>query len=236
LTDSAEAAATYTYTSGSNNGGDSDDRYSAPVNVPPGEGTDINEQKVPLAIANPFEDVDESHWFYEPVMFVYSQGLMKGTSVSPMLFSPNLATTRGMVVTILYRMAENPSVSGLPNPFDDVAADAWYADAVIWAANNGIVAGYGNRKFGPADNITREQMAAILNNYVVKMGLNLPAIRAYTAFDDEAAIAGYAKESVERLYIEGIIDGKKENLFDPKGSSTRAEAASMFHRLVEAIK
>jgi len=92
---------------------------------------------------NPFDDIKGVDWFYDSVMFAYAHGLMNGTSADPMLFSPNVPLTRGMIVTVLYRMAGSPDVSGLPNPFSDVPGDRYYADAVKWAAANGIVSGYG---------------------------------------------------------------------------------------------
>ena len=187
------------------------------------------------SIDNPFEDVFQSDWFYNDVMFVYTHGLMIGTSTQPMLFSPNAATTRGMIVTILYRMAGSPDVSGLANPFTDVAGDKWYSDAVIWAAANGIVNGYGDGKFGPEDSITREQLAVILNNYLKYAGLDLPIKTEYTGFDDDADIADYAVEAIEKLFSSGVIVGRPGNVLDPKGNATRAEMAAMLKRFIEAV-
>jgi len=182
----------------------------------------------------PFEDVAENAWYSDAVKYVYSNNLMAGTSTDPMLFSPSLQTTRGMIVTILYRYAGSPDVSGLANPFNDLKVGSWYYDAVIWAAVNGIVSGYGDGKFGPDDNITREQLAAILSNYADKAELSLSSLRDYTGFSDDAAIGGYAKQAVEHLYMAGIIDGKPDGSFDPKGSATRAEVATMLMRFIEA--
>jgi len=159
---------------------------------------------------------------------------MNGTSESPPLFSPSLPTTRGMIVTILYRLRGNPDTSALPNPFIDVAAGAWYFDAVKWAAANGVVSGYGGGKFGPADSITREQLATILNNYAILAGSSLPVAKEYQAFADEARIAGYAKGAVERLFKAGVVGGKQGNSFDPRGNATRAEVASMLARFIAA--
>jgi hypothetical protein len=182
----------------------------------------------------PFEDVKASDWFLNSIIWAYENGLMIGTNTSPMLFSPNIATTRGMIVTILYRMDGNPDVSGLPNPFDDVAADKYYTDAVKWAAANGIVSGYGNGKYGPEDNITREQLVTILNNYASNKGLPLRETRDYPGFNDDRDIANYAKEAIERFFRTEIINGKTGNVFDPKGSATRAEVATMLMNFVEA--
>ena len=122
--------------------------------------------EVGTAVANPFQDISETDWFYNSVMFVYSRSLMLGTSTEPMMFSPNEVTDRGMIVTILYRLTGSPDTSSLNNPFNDVADDMWYAAAVKWAVSNEIVSGYGDGRYGPEDEITREQVAVILNNYI----------------------------------------------------------------------
>jgi len=181
-----------------------------------------------------FDDVAPGAWYYSDVMFVARNGLMNGTSVSPMLFSPSLPTTRGMIVTILYRLSESPDASTLPNPFDDVATGTWYYDAVKWAAANGVVSGYGAGKFGPADNITREQLATMLSNYAAFAGLDLPPVKEYQAFADEARISEYAKGAVEQLFMAGVIGGKPGNIFDPRGNATRAEVAAMLSRFIAA--
>ena len=199
------------------------------------ETINIFDDKAPTTFLTPFIDVDPDDWFTEAIWYVYDNKLMVGTSTEPMLFSPNVATTRGMIVTVLYRLAGSPDVSDLSNPFDDVAETAWYYAAIKWAAANGIVAGYGNGKYGPEDNITREQLATILNNYAVQTGKDLPAKRDYSGFNDEADIANYAKEAVERFFKAMIVNGKPGNLFDPKGEATRAEFAAILMGFIETI-
>jgi len=189
-----------------------------------------------VSSSNPFADVDSSSWYYNSVMFAYTHGLMAGTSTDPMMFSPNMTTTRGMIVTILYRLAGSPDVSSLENPFGDVTGDKYYADAVVWAANNGIVGGYGGGLYGPEDNITREQLAVILNNYLSYSALTLPESPDYPGFLDDADIANNAVDALERFFKAGIINGKPGNVFDPKGSATRAEVATMLMRLIEAAE
>jgi hypothetical protein len=189
-----------------------------------------------VSASNPFTDVDSSAWYYDAVMFAYTHGLMNGTSTNPIAFSPNAATTRGMIVTILYRLAGSPDVSGLANPFGDVAGDKWYSDAVIWAAANGIVSGYGGGLYGPDDNITREQLAVILNNFINYAGLTLPVLRDYADFVDDADCANFAKEAIEFFFRAMIINGKPGNEFDSKGNATRAEVATMLMRLIEAAE
>jgi len=195
----------------------------------PGSGSE------PEPWVNPFEDVSSSDWFYGDVEYVYASGLMLGTSVDQMLFSPNENTTRGMIVTMLYRVAGSPDVSNLTNPFGDVAGDEWFTAAVIWAAANGIVSGYGNGEYGPEDSITRQDLVVILNNYAEFAGIELPSTYEYTGFDDDVDIAGYAKCAVESFFMAGIIEGKPGNIFDPMGNATRAEVAALLHRFLDVI-
>jgi hypothetical protein len=179
----------------------------------------------------PFSDVAEGIWYYDNVYYMWKNGLMKGTSNT--LFSPDTALSRGMVVTVLYRMAGGPDVSDLINPFGDVAGGLYYTDAIIWAADKNIVLGYSNDKFGPGDSVTREQLAAILCRYQQLAGKTPPDIREAIAFTDENSISDYAKGFVNTLVMQGIINGKDNNTFDPKGNATRAELAAMFHKYSE---
>ena len=195
--------------------------------------TDISEPD-PEKWNNPFEDVNEGDWFYGDVEYVYTNDFMLGTNTEPMLFSPDVSTTRGMIVTILYRMEGSPDASALENPFSDVPDGEWYADAVKWAYHNDIVLGYGNGKYGPDDKVTRQDLAVILNRYAVKMDIALPATKEYAAFADNADIAEYARESIELFFRAGVIIGKPGNILDPKGKATRAEFAAMLHRFMLA--
>jgi hypothetical protein len=124
-------------------------------------------------------------------------------------------------------------VSGLSNPFSDVDAGEWYTDGITWAAANGIVLGYGDGTCGPEDNVTREQLAAILNRYAKFRNLSLPETRDYTGFNDDRNISAYARDSVARLFKAEIINGKPNGVFDPRGDATRAEIAAMLHRFIE---
>ncbi|MCL1982571.1 MAG: amidohydrolase family protein [Clostridiales bacterium] len=189
------------------------------------------------AVKNPFEDVKESAWFYGDVMYAYENGLMNGTSTSPMLFSPEAALTRGMVVTVLWRMAGSSgdlAQAAGGGQFSDVAEGAYYWQAVNWAASNGIVSGYGNGKFGPSDNITREQLAAILFRYAQFEG-NGPvgAWAVRLDFADLDQLSEWAYDGTMFCYMKGVITGRPGNIFDPKGQASRAECAAMLHRFVE---
>ena len=179
---------------------------------------------------NPFIDVKADDWFYGDVAYVSINRLMLGTNTDPMLFNPNMALTRGMAVTVLYRMSESPDASGLENPFDDVPYGMWYADAVKWAADNKLVNGYGDGKFGPEDIITREQLALILSKYERFAGMIPPDILPAKEFADWNDISDWAKNAVRALTAQGVIGGKPNNLFDPAGEATRAEFAALLHR------
>lgn len=177
--------------------------------------------------ASPFDDVTADDWFYQDVLYVYRAGLMRGTQAS--LFSPDLPLTRGMVVTILYR-SEEPSSVRRDAPFTDVAPDSYYADAVAWAAAEHIVAGYGGGLFGPEDQVTREQLAAILYRYAAYKGYDVSSRASLDQFADQQDIANYARTAVSWAKAVGLLSGRAGGLLAPSGSASRAEAASILHR------
>ena len=182
---------------------------------------------------NPFSDVSKTDWFYESVALANTLGLMNGTSATT--FSPNAATTRGMIVSILWRLENEPAVT-VANPFTDVASGKYYHDAVIWAAENNIVGGYGGGLFGPEDAITREQLATILYNYAkfkgydVSVGEDTNILSYNDAFD----ISEYAIPAMQWACGAGIIQGDGENLM-PKDGATRAQAAAILIRFMNAV-
>jgi hypothetical protein len=180
---------------------------------------------------NPFSDVKPNNWFYADAMFAYGHGLLNGTGAAE--YSPEMPTTRGMIVTILHRLESEPD-AGTENIFSDVANGEYYAKAVTWAAEEGIVEGYGDAIFMPNLDITRQELAAVLLRFARHNELALPGVREYTAFADDTNISDYAREAVEALYKAGIISGKPGNVFDPKGTATRAEAAAILHRFLES--
>jgi hypothetical protein len=185
-----------------------------------------------LDFENMFEDVIKTDWDYEDVMFVFGHGIMQGTGKEPLRFSPKAGTTRGMVVTVLYRMDGEPLAAELNNPFNDVAGGTWYTDAVKWAAANKIVNGTGGGSFAPDTPVSRQDLAVILYNYAEFAKLSLPTVRDYAGFKDDADTADYGKNAVRALYQAGIINGKPDGLFDPKDTATRAEVAAMLHRFI----
>ena len=180
--------------------------------------------------ALPFEDVGTGAWYSDAVAYVYRNGLMSGTSAST--FSPDAAITRAQLVTILWRMAGSPQVNGLMD-FDDVSQDAYYAEAVRWAASEGIAGGYGNGLFGSDDPITREQMAAILYRFAQHMGYDVSIgedtnILSYT---DAPDVSGYAVAALQWACGAGIIRGTGDgSTLTPQGGATRAQAAVILTR------
>ena len=187
----------------------------------------------PDIVVNPFTDVSEKDWFYNDAMFVYKNGLMLGTSKT--LFSPHGTVTRGMMATILWRMEGSLAPKG-ENSFTDVEAGRWYADAITWAAENGIFAGYSMDKFGPDDPITREQLTAIFYRYADYKGYKLTITGNLDKFEVADKITDYAKTVMQWAVGNGLIKGKSENLLDPQGTATRAEISAMLHRFVEKAK
>ena len=181
----------------------------------------------------PFTDVSETDWFYEDVAYVYTNNLMNGTSTT--MFSPNTTTTRGMIVTILYRLEGEPSVSDNCH-FADVKSGSYYEKAITWAAAKGIVSGYGNNQFGPDDPITREQMAVILFRYAQYKGLDVSAGEDTNilSYSDALDISEYAFPAMQWICGESILNGSDGNLM-PRGSATRAQVAAILHRFCENI-
>lgn len=184
-----------------------------------------------LAANGAFSDVKTSDWFYDDVRYVCEKGLMDGTGSNT--FSPKATTTRGMIVTILYRLSGEPAGSGVC-PFSDVAAGKYYEKAIAWAAENRIVSGYADGTFGPDNAITREQLAAILYRYAVFCGYAVTASAEIGRFADADMVGSYALTAMKWASAEGLINGSGSKL-DPKGSATRAQAAAILARFCKNI-
>ncbi len=179
-----------------------------------------------------FTDI-HNHWATDNILFAASRGLLSGTSDTT--FSPNTGMTRGMFVTALGRLAGINPDSYKTGKFTDVKADAYYAPYVNWAAQNGIVEGVTATTFAPDTNINREQMAVIMANYAKKLGYDLPKTLQAVTFADNAQISSWAKNAVRAMQQAGILAGKNGNRFDPKGTATRAEVATVLRRFVEIV-
>ena len=179
-----------------------------------------------------FTDI-QNHWAADNILFVASRGLLSGTSDTT--FSPNTGMTRGMFVTALGRLAGINPDSYKTGKFTDVKADAYYAPYVNWAAQNGIVEGVTATTFAPDTNINREQMAVIMANYAKKLGYTVPKTLEAVTFVDNASISSWAKDAVRAMQQAGILAGKTNNRFDPAGTATRAEVATVLRRFVEIV-
>ena len=179
-----------------------------------------------------FTDIT-GHWAADNILFAASRGLLSGTSDTT--FSPGTGMTRGMFVTALGRLAGINPDSYQTGKFTDVKADAYYAPYVNWAAQNGIVDGVTATTFAPDTNINREQMAAIMANYAKKLGYDLPKTLRAVTFADNAQISSWAKDAVKAMQQAGILAGKANNRFDPKGTATRAEVATVLRRFVKIV-
>ena len=177
-----------------------------------------------------YSDVEANAWYANSVYYARDNDLMNGTSTST--FSPNLVMTRGMITTVLYRMAGSPSLEeiGMEDPFTDVSSDAWYASGIYWARAEGIVSGYGNQLFGPDDPVTREQMVTILWRFA-----DQPTAERENTFSDNSQISNWASDAVSWASTQGVVAGKPGNLFDPSGQATRAEAAVILSRYHQQI-
>lgn len=179
-----------------------------------------------------FNDVSANDWFASAVDYVTGKGMMNGTADNT--FSPKANTTRGMVVTVLYRLENQPSTSAAS--FTDVASGAYYANAVAWANANGIVSGYGSGKFGPNDKVTREQLAAILYRYAQYKKYDVSGAKSLDGYTDAQSVSSYAVPALQWANAVGVVTGKSGNKLDPKGNATRAEVAAMLMRFCENVK
>lgn len=179
-----------------------------------------------------FNDVSANDWFASAVDYVTGKGMMNGTADNT--FSPKANTTRGMVVTVLYRLENQPSTSAAS--FTDVASGAYYANAVAWANANGIVSGYGSGKFGPNDKVTREQLAAILYRYAQYKKYDVSGAKSLDGYMDAQSVSSYAVPALQWANAAGVVTGKSGSKLDPKGNATRAEVAAMLMRFCENVK
>lgn len=178
----------------------------------------------------PFIDVDEDAWYADAVRYVYEHDLMAGYGGD--LFGPNDELSRAQFCQIIYNMEGQPAVTG-SSAFTDVADGAWYANVVTWAAENGIVVGYGGGLFGPEDNITREQFAAILYRYAQAKGYGTTASFDLSAYGDVSDVSAWAISAMQWACGKDIIIGTSPTTLAPQGTATRAQAATMLQRFCE---
>ena len=179
----------------------------------------------PETPALPFTDVAEGDWYYDAVAYCYENGIMDGTS--SVSFAPGMLLNRAMAAQVLYNLADGTASTAAG--FPDVAASAWYADAVNWAAANGYVTGYDNGSFGPEDSLTREQLAVILYRYA---GSPEPT-GSLDGFTDAASASDYAVDALRWAVGEGLLTGKDGGRLDPAGTASRAELAQILARFAQ---
>lgn len=197
----------------------------------PDSNVTVNVEFTPRVMSNPFTDVKSTDWFYDAVNYVYSEGIMDGTSVY--MFSPNNATSRGMLVTILWRLAGQPVVTG--TSFSDVSSSAYYYYAVLWASKYGIVDGLGNNMFGPDQAITREQFAVILYRYAQHCGYSTSANSTLVGYADSNKISSYALTAMRWACGAGLFEGDERANLNPQGQTTRAAAAKLLMTFQENV-
>lgn len=197
----------------------------------PDSNVTVNVEFTPRVMSNPFTDVRSTDWFYDAVNYVYSEGIMDGTSVY--MFSPNNATSRGMLVTILWRLAGQPVVTG--TSFSDVSSSSYYYYAVLWASKYGIVDGLGNNMFGPDQAITREQFAVILYRYAQHCGYSTSANSTLVGYADSNKISSYALTAMRWACGAGLFEGDERANLNPQGQTTRAAAAKLLMTFQENV-
>ena len=177
----------------------------------------------------PFSDVSAGDWFYDPVVWIYNEGLMTGTSATT--FEPNTSTTRAMIVAMLARLEGVTSAESAG--FTDVSGSDWYATAVNWAASEGIVGGFGDGTFQPNAPITREQMASILYRYAEYKGLDVSARTDLSHYSDAENISSWANDVLSWAVAEGLLTGVTSDELQPQGNATRAQVAAILQRFLD---
>ena len=175
----------------------------------------------------PFRDVSKRDWYYDDVVYVYRKGYMDGMSSTR--FGGELNTTRGQIVTILWRLTGEPRATRR-NPFTDVSSSQYYYDAISWAYDAGVVDGFDARTFKPDQNVTREQLAAILYRYAEYMNLSTSGSAYLSKYRDADKIANWAYDAMAWANYRGLINGTSATRIDPKGYATRAQIAAILHR------
>ena len=178
-----------------------------------------------------FTDVDTDDWFADAVQYMLDNGMMNG--VTDTTFGPGTTTTRGMIVTILYRLEGEPDTTA--SSFTDAASGMYYADAVAWAQANSIVTGITETIFAPDQAITREQMAAILYRYAQYKGYDVTASNDLSSYTDASRISAYATTAMQWANAEGLITGNTSTTINPTGNATRAEVATILMRFCETV-
>lgn len=194
----------------------------------------LTENKMPtysMDMAYSFDDVDSSAWYADAVSYVAENGIMNGAGNGT--FAPDTVMSRAMLVQVLYNLEGKPEAADCA--FTDVAADAWYADAVAWAADAGIVTGVSDTTFAPDQMMTREQIATILYRYAAYKNYDVTASNDLSSYTDAGQIGSYAVEAMQWANGAGLITGSTATTLNPLGSATRAEVATILMRFLESV-
>ena len=200
-----------------------------PAATPPS----ISDNPSDPAVILPFTDVRDDSWYVDDLKYIYSQGLMSG--ITDTEFGPDAPTSRGMLVTMLYRLEGQPAVDQ-GSIFSDVPADSYYANAVTWAVSNGIVNGLeGGGTFAPKNDITRQELASILYRYAVSKGYTVSGRGSLSAYEDADQASEYAVEALVWANRMGLINGVTQNTLEPKGLAKRCEVAAILHRFCVSV-
>lgn len=189
------------------------------------------EEPQPAPVTEIFEDLVPGAWYEDAVQYAYDNGLLTGTSATT--FAPDAVTTRGMVVSVLHRLAGSPAAEE-DAAFDDVDASAWYGEAVRWAVSDGIVNGYSDTAFGPDDAVTREQLAAMLQSFSTWRGDADGTRSDLSGYEDASAVSGWALDAVQWANAQGLLNGTSATTLAPQGQATRAQVAAMLQRFLSA--
>jgi len=220
--------------SSSKNNDDEDDEDEKVEEKTDDEKTDEEKTEEPKEWVNPFSDVKDGIWFYDTVKYVTENGIMNGVEEGK--FAPDNTLTRAMLVTILYRVEGSPEVSA-ESKFTDVKGSDWYGAPIVWASENGIVNGVSETEFAPNNNITREQIAAIIYRYASAKGYDVTrGGMAVREFEDYETISGWAKEAMQWAVNAKLISGTTPTTVAPLENATRAQAATIIMRFIEANK
>lgn len=187
---------------------------------------------VPVWAASRYADVPEDSWCAPYVAYVSEHGIFQGYEDGR--FQPNTVMTRAMFVTVLHRMIGCPE-PGRAVSFTDVAAGSWYAKAVAWGAENGVVKGYSQTSFGPNDPVSRQQLCVLLVRFASLTGKQLPKLKPAERFADESQISDYASEAVSDCQRAGVVQGMSNHQFSPRSSATRAQVAAVLTRYLQCV-
>ena len=177
-----------------------------------------------------YEDID-GHWASGDVTFAAGRGLLTGTAEDQ--FSPDMTMTRGMLIAVLHRLAGSPQAVSEGIAFTDISADSYYADAVAWAVEAGILSDQA-AILSPEQPVTRQETAVLWQSFARYMGIDLPKAYDAAIFADDAAITGWARDAVRDMQMAGVMSGRADGSFIPQGTLTRAEAAAVLHRFITA--